>query len=294
MTQLISQVASESPYGARAIKVLSAAVGVSRASFYRHRRCVIPAADPKLAETELRRTIEGIALEMPNYGYRSITAELQRRGLFVNRKHVLRLMRQDNLLCRRKRSFVATTDSNHSLKVFPNLARELTVTAVDQLWVADITYIRLPGEFVYLAVVLDAFSRRVIGWALDRHLTTALTLKALQQTLAIRTVTAGLVHHSDRGVQYAAADYVSLLIKHQIRISMSRPGNPYDNAKAERFMRTLKYDEVHLSDYRTLIEARASIRRFIEDVYNRKRLHSALGYRPPVEFEQLSQPMRLN
>jgi transposase InsO family protein len=294
MTTLISQVASESPHGARAIKVLSAAVGVSRASFYRHRHRVAPVFGPNLAETELRRTIEGIALEMPNYGYRSITAELQRRGLLVNRKHVLRLMRQDNLLCRRKRSFVATTDSTHSLKVFPNLARELTVTAVDQLWVADITYIRLPREFVYLAVVLDAFSRRVIGWSLDRHLTTALTLKALQQTLATRTISAGLVHHSDRGVQYAAADYVSLLSKHQIRISMSRPGNPYDNAKAERFMRTIKYDEVHLSDYQTLIEARASIRRFIEDVYNRKRLHSALGYRPPVEFEQLSQPMILN
>jgi putative transposase len=199
MTQLISQVASESPYGARAIKVLSAAVGVSRASFYRHRRCVVPTADPNLAETELRRTIAGIALEMPNYGYRSITAELQRRGRLVNRKHVLRLMRQDNLLCRRKRSFVATTDSNHSLKVFPNLARELTVTAVDQLWVADITYIRLPRQFVYLAVVLDAFSRRVIGWALYRHLTTELTLKALQQALATRSVKAGLVHHSDRG-----------------------------------------------------------------------------------------------
>ncbi|HBB90116.1 MAG TPA: IS3 family transposase [Blastocatellia bacterium] len=288
MTTLISQVASESSHGARAIKVLSAAVGVSRASFYRHRHRVAPGCGPNQAEPELRRTIEGIALEMPNYGYRSITAELQRRGLLVNRKHVLRLMRQDNLLCRRKRSFVVTTDSNHSLKVFPNLARNLKVTAVDQLWVADITYIRLPREFVYLAVVLDAFSRRVIGWSLDRHLTTALTLKALQQPLATRTITAGLVHHSDRGVQYAAADYVSLLIKHQIRISMSRPGNPYDNAKAERFMRTIKYDEVHLSDYQTLIEARASIRRFIEDVYNRKRLHSALGYRPPVEFEQLS------
>jgi len=289
MTTLISQVASESPYGARAIKVLSEAVGVSRASFYRHRRCASSVPGANQAETELRRTIEGIALEMPNYGYRSITAELQRRGLLVNRKHVLRLMRQDNLLCRRKRSFVATTDSNHSLKVFPNLTRPLAITAVDQLWVADITYIRLPRQFVYLAVVLDAFSRRVIGWALDRHLTTELTLKALQQALATRSVKAGLVHHSDRGVQYAAADYVSLLIKHQIRISMSRPGNPYDNAKAERFMRTLKYDEVHLSDYQTLIEARASIRRFIEDVYNRKRLHSALGYRPPVEFEQLSQ-----
>lgn len=294
MTKLISQVASESPHGARAIKVLSAAVGVSRASFYRHRQRPAPAFVPKQSETELRQTIERIALEMPTYGYRPMTAELHRRGLLVNRKHVLRLMRQGHLLCRRKRSFVATTDSAHSLKVFPNLARDLVLTAVDQLWVADITYIRLPREFVYLAVVLDAFSRRVIGWALDRHLTTALTLKALQQALATRTVTAGLVHHSDRGVQYAAADYVSLLIKHQLRISMSRKGNPYDNAKAERFMRTIKYEEVHLTEYETLIEARASIRRFIDDVYNRKRLHSALGYRPPVEFEQLSQPMMLN
>jgi transposase InsO family protein len=269
--------------------VLSAAVGVSRASFYRHRHRVAPAPGPNQAETELRQTIERIALEMPTYGYRPMTAELHRRGLLVNRKHVLRLMRQDNLLCRRKRSFVATTDSAHSLKVFPNLARNLVPNTVDQLWVADITYIRLPREFVYLAVVLDAFSRRVIGWALNRHLTTALTLKALQQALATRSVKAGLVHHSDRGLQYAAADYVSLLVKHQVRISMSRPGNPYDNAKAERFMRTLKYEEVHLTEYETLIEARASIHRFIEDVYNRKRLHSALGYRPPVEFEQLSQ-----
>jgi transposase InsO family protein len=294
MSKLITQVASESPHGARAIKVLSAAVGVSRASFYRHRHRAAPAPGPNQAETELRRTIERIALEMPTYGYRPMTAELRRRGLLVNRKHVLRLMRQDNLLCRRKRSFIITTDSAHSLKVFPNLTRQLAVTAVDQLWVADITYIRLPRQFVYLAVVLDAFSRRVIGWALDRHLTTELTLQALQQTLDTRAVKAGLIHHSDRGLQYAAADYVALLIKHQIRISMSRPGNPYDNAKAERFMRTIKYEEVHLTEYENLIEARASIRRFIEDVYNRKRLHSALGYRPPVEFEQLSQSMALN
>ena len=291
MTKLITQVASESPHGARAIKVLSAAVGISRASFYRHRHRAAPAPGPNQAEAKLRQTIERIALEMPTYGYRPMTAELHRRGLLVNRKHVLRLMRQDDLLCRRKRSFVSTTDSAHSLKVFPNLARGLVPTTVDQLWVADITYIRLPREFVYLAVVLDAFSRRVIGWALDRHLTTELTLKALQQALSTRAIKAGLVHHSDRGVQYAAADYASLLVKHQIRISMSRPGNPYDNAKAERFMRTIKYEEVHLTEYETLIEARASIRRFIEDVYNRKRLHSALGYRPPVEFEQLSQPL---
>lgn len=288
MTQLITQVVSESPAGAGAIKGLSAAVGVSRASFYRHRHRGAPAPVSNQAETELRQTIERIALEMPTYGYRPMTAELHRRGLLVNRKRVLRLMRQDNLLCRRKRSFVSTTDSSHSLKVFPNLARELKITAVDQLWVADITYIRLPREFVYLAVVLDAFSRRVIGWAIDRHLTTELTLKALQLALTTRSVPVGLVHHSDRGVQYASADYISLLIKHQIRVSMSRPGNPYDNAKAERFMRTIKYEEVYLTEYETLIDARASIRRFIEDVYNRKRLHSALGYRPPVEFEQLS------
>ncbi len=155
------------------------------------------------------------------------------------------------------------------------------------MWVADITYIRLPQQFVYLAVVLDAFSRRVIGWSLDRHLMTELTLQALQMALQSRQVKVGLVHHSDRGVQYAATDYVSLLVKHQIRISMSRTGNPYDNAKAERFMRTLKYEEVYLSDYQNLVEARVSICRFLEDVYNRKRLHSALGYRPPVEFEQL-------
>jgi transposase InsO family protein len=291
MSKLISQVASESPHGARAIKVLSAAVGVSRASFYRHRHRAALAPGPNQAETELRQTIELIALEMPTYGYRPMTAALHRRGLLVNRKHVLRLMRQDNLLCRRKRRFVSTTDSAHSLKVFPNLARDLVPTAVDQLWVADITYIRLPREFVYLAVVLDAFSRRVIGWALDRHVTTEITLKALHMALATRSAPAGLVHHSDRGLQYAAADYVSLLVKHQLRISMSRRGNPYDNAKAERFMRTLKYEEVHLTEYQTLIEARASICRFIEDVYNRKRLHSALGYRPPVEFELLSQSL---
>jgi len=195
-------------------------------------------------------------------------------------------MRLDGLLCRPRRRFVTTTDSKHSLPVFPNLARHLTLTAADQLWVGDITYIRLPRQFVYLAVLLDAFSRRVIGWALDRHLLTELTLTALRMALRTRPVKPGLVHHSDRGVQYASADYVSLLVKHQIRISMSRTGNPYDNARAERFMRTIKHEEVFLSDYQNLTEARASIRRFIEQVYNRKRLHSALGYLPPVEFER--------
>ena len=282
MTQLITQVASESAHGARAIKLLSAAVGLPRATFYRRHR---QTAEPDKAETELRQTIERIALQMPTYGYRPMTAELRRRGWLANHKHVLRLMRAENLLCRPRRRFVVTTDSTHSLPVAPNLARRMVLTAADQLWVADITYIRLPGEFVYLAVILDAFSRRVIGWALDRHLLTELPLSALRMALRTRQIKAGLVHHSDRGVQYASTDYVSLLVKHQIRISMSRTGNPYDNAKAERFMRTLKHEEVFLSDYQTLTEARASIRHFINEVYNRKRLHSALGYLSPVEFE---------
>lgn len=293
MTQLIKQVVSETPNGARAVQRLSAAVGVSRATYYRQAQPTPPHRDR--AETVRRQAIERIALEMPSYGYRPMTAELQRRNLPTGRDRVLRYMREANLLCRRRRAFVTTTDSRHSLKVFPNLTRDLQLTAVDQLWVADITYIRLPRDFVYLAVVLDAFSRRVIGWALDRHMMTELPIAALQMALASRQIKTGLIHHSDQGKQYAAADYVSLLVKHQIRISMSRTGNPYDNAKAERFMRTVKYEEVYLTDYQTLTEARASIKHFIEEVYNRKRLHSALGYRPPVEFEQLaSKPMLLN
>ena len=292
MTQLITQVVGETPNDARAISGLSAAVGVSRATFYRHRQRVQP-REPSQTERQARQAIQEVALEMPSYGYRPMTAELQRRGLSVGRDRVLRYMREANLLCRRRRAFVATTDSRHGLKVFPNLARNLVVTNIDQLWVADITYIRLPREFVYLAVLLDAFSRRVIGWALRLQLTTELSLSALQMALATRPLKPGLMHHSDQGTQYAAADYIALLVKHQIRISMSRTGNPYDNAKAERFMRTVKYEEVYLADYQTLTEARASISHFIEEVYNRKRLHSALGYRPPVEFEQLcSQPLR--
>ena len=291
MTVLINQVVSETASAARAIGELSAAVGVSRATYYRRRTA--PATAVVAAETERRQLIHQVALEMPSYGHRFMAAELRRRGLPTGRDRVLRYMREENLLRRRRRAFVATTDSSHAQPVFPNLARDLEVTATDQLWVGDITYIQLPREFVYLAVLLDAYSRRVIGWALERHLMTELTLAALQMALATRIVTPQLVHHSDRGKQYAAADYVALLIKHQIRISMSRTGNPYDNAKAERFMRTLKYDEVYLADYQNLHEARASIRHFIEAVYNRKRLHSALGYRPPVEFEQLfSQPIR--
>ena len=204
----------------------------------------------------------------------------------MNHKRVRRIMQEDNLLCLRKRKFVVTTDSSHGFRVYPNLAGSMELTGLDQLWRADITYIRLETEFVYLAVVLDAFSRRVIGWALDRSLEDDLAIAALQMAFRRRTTAEGLTHHSDRGVQYASHDYTDLLKHHGVRISMSRRGNPYDNATCESFMKTLKYEEVYRQEYRDLADARASIDRFIEKIYNGKRLHSALGYRPPIEFER--------
>ena len=240
---------------------------------------------------ELRDLIQKIAVEMPIYGYRRVCAELKRRKQPANHKRVRRIMREDNLLCLRRRSFVRTTDSKHGFRVYPNLAKETTPIGTDQLWVADITYIRLLGEFVYLAVILDAFSRRVIGWELGRTLEGELTLAALRMALRTRQISPGLVHHSDRGVQYAATDYIDLLTQHGIQISMSRRGNPYDNAQAESFMKTLKYEEVYRSEYRDEREVRRGIKRFLEKVYNEKRLHSALGYVPPAEFERnLSKP----
>lgn len=254
---------------------------VSRRGFYRFD----PDAKPAEHDMDLRDAIQRIALEMPSYGRPRITAELRRRGWTVNPKRVRRILREDNLLCLRRRKFILTTDSRHGLPIYPNLAGEMTLTNLNQLWVADITYIRLESEFVYLAVILDAFSRRVIGWALDRTLEAQLAVAALQMALARRSVNGNLVHHSDRGIQYAAHEYTGLLAQHGIQISMSRKGNPYDNARTESFMKTLKYEEVYRQDYRDLPDALRSLRRFIEKVYNEKRLHSALGYLPPSEFE---------
>jgi putative transposase len=263
------------------VNALCQMTGLSRAGFYRWR--VPPQATP--VEMDLRDAMQKIALESPAYGYRRITAELQQQGFEVNHKRVLRMMREDNLLCVRRRIFVVTTDSHHSLPVYPNLAREMTPAAINQLWVADITYIRLRAEFVYLAVVLDAFSRRAIGWALGRTLEANLAIAALRMALLERQPSPGLIHHSDRGVQYASYGYTEMLRQHGATISMSRKGNPYDNAACESFMKTLKQEEVYRNEYRDFQEAHSSIREFLERVYNQKRLHSALGYLPPVKFE---------
>jgi putative transposase len=256
--------------------------GVSRASFYRFDE----GAGRTDRDMDLRDAIQRIALEWPGYGRPRITAELRRQGWRINPKRVRRLMREDNLLCVRKRKFIVTTDSGHDRKVYPNLASEMTLSGINQLWVADITYIRLETEFVYLAVIIDAFSRRVIGWALDRTVEDDLTVWALRRALELRRPAPGLVHHSDRGSQYASGDYTDLLKAHGCQISMSRKASPWENAGCESWMKTLKYEEVYRQEYRDLGEARTSIERFIEKVYNPKRLHSALGYRPPIEFEQ--------
>jgi putative transposase len=256
--------------------------GFSRCGYYRFLDPVKPAP----ADMDLRDEIQKIALEWPCYGSRRITQELKARKWEVNRKRVQRLMREDNLLCVSKRRFVVpTTDSAHGLKVYSNRAASMILTGVDQLWVADITYIRLEEEFVYLAVVLDAYSRRVIGWHLDQGLDDSLPLNALRMALRTRTVLPGLVHHSDRGVQYASNQYTQTLQDHRIEISMSRKANPWDNAACESFMKTLKYEEVYRTEYRNLAHARSAIGEFLEKVYNQKRLHSALSYRSPVEFE---------
>ena len=256
---------------------------VSRAGFYRSLQEHQPVAE----EMEVRSTIQQIVLEhRRRYGYRRVTAELHRRGMLVNHKRVSRLMRKDNLLAVQPRAFVVTTDSKHEFEVYLNLASRMKLTGINQLWVADITYIRLKTEFVYLAVILDGFSRKVVGWALERTIATRLPKAALEHAIVQRQPPPGLVHHSDRGVQYASDEYVQVLLEHQMIPSMSRPANPYDNASCESFMKTLKREEIYANDYRDLDHLRANIEAFIDQYYNRCRLHSALGYKTPEEFEQ--------
>ena len=236
----------------------------------------------------VRSTIQQIVVEhRRRYGYRRVWKELRDRGMVVNYKRVLRLMREDNLLAVQRKQFVVTTDSNHTLEIAVNLARRMKLTGVNQLWVADITYIQVWSEFVFLAVVLDAFSRKVVGWELSRSLSSGLALRALEKAIAERQPPPGLVHHSDRGSQYACREYVALLEKHQMVASMSRPGNPYDNARCERFMQTLKREEIYASAYRDMEHLRANLEDFIERYYNKKRLHSALGYLSPEKFEAI-------
>jgi putative transposase len=256
---------------------------VSRAGFYRW----LQRKDPGAEEVAVRAAIQEIAVEHHrNYGYRRITAELRHRGMVVNRKRVLRMMQNDNLLAIRRRRFVTTTDSGHPFEVFLNLAQRMELTAANQLWVADITYIRLQTEFVYMAVVLDAYSRRVIGWALNRSLRSTVAVDALRQALDARKPRPGLVHHSDRGVQYASDDYTQLLRKHGATCSMSRVGNPYDNARCESFLKTLKQEEIYCHEYRDMEDLQRHTWAFIDEYYNRRRLHSALGYVSPEAFEQ--------
>ena len=257
--------------------------GVSRAGFYRSLQEHLP----KEEDMEVRSAVQRIALEhRRRYGYRRITAELRRQGLRVNHKRVARILREDNLLAIQPRAFVVTSDSQHELEVYLNLARRLKLTGINQLWVADITYVRLRAEFVYLAVILDGFSRKVVGWAVERTLAGRLAKVALEVAIRERQPPPGLVHHSDRGVQYASADYVQLLQKHQMIPSMSRPANPYDNASCESFLKTLKREEIYAHDYQDLEDLRTNLVAFIDQYYNRRRLHSALGYRSPEEFEQ--------
>jgi putative transposase len=262
----------------------------SRAGFYRY----LAKSSPVKEDLLVRARLQQLAVtHHRRRGYRMLAALLRREGQVVNHKRVLRLMQQDNLLCLRRKGYVFTTDSRHHLLIYPNLTRRIELVKPNQLWVADITFIRLRHEFIYLAVVLDAYSRRAIGWQLGRSLVAELAIGALQMALKQRDWQAGeLIHHSDQGAQYASGDYTGLLEQKEIQISMSRRGNPYDNARAERFMRTLKEEEAHQIEYQTLEEAQQRIGEFLEKVYNQQRLHSALRYLTPEEFEQTHQAKR--
>jgi transposase InsO family protein len=279
---VIEQVRKEHPE--ISIKRLCELMGVSRSWYYER----LPAMEKAKKDVVLRDVIERIVLGFPGYGYRRVTVALRREGWDVNHKRVLRIMREESLLCQLKRRFVPTTDSAHAFARYPNLIKDTRINELDQAWIADITYIRLPTTFCYLSAILDAYSRKCVGWRLSRFIDTRLTLSALEMALSSRRPRPGLIHHSDQGVQYASSEYVERLEDVGARISMAAVGNPYENAKAESFFRTLKMEEVYLKDYQNFEEAEENISQFIEEVYNEKRLHSSLGYLPPVEFEAIN------
>jgi putative transposase len=259
-------------------------IGLARSTYYY--RCGHKSMGAKKQEADLRDRIEQIVVEFARYGYRRVTHQLRREGWKVNHKRVARLMREQSLQCQVKQRWVKTTDSDHGYRIYPNLVKRLKVRGRNQVWVADITYIRILTGFLYLAVVLDLFSRKVIGWAFSEQIDAQLTLAALRMALEERGPVEGCIHHSDRGVQYACHAYVEALGAAKMRISMARKGNPYDNAAAESFMKTLKYEEVYLWDYHSVEDVKRRIPYFLQEVYNQKRLHSALGYVTPQEFEQ--------
>ena len=260
-------------------------MNIARSTFYRRRKTRNP--DRMKTEADLIDLIETICLEFPRYGYRRVTEQLKRDRWLVNHKRVLRLMRESDLLCRVKRRWTKTTDSKHGFPRYPNLIKGINIVCLNQVWLSDITYIRIRTGFVYLAAVLDAFSRRVIGYAISARLDSSLTLEAIRMAITRRRPDPGVIHHSDQGVQYASTEYVAELERHGFSMSMSRRGNPYDNATMESFFKTLKQEEVYLYEYETIDDVMARLPLFLEDVYNHKRLHSALGYVPPDEFEAL-------
>jgi putative transposase len=278
MVPVIQEEASRLP-----VQRLCRLAHIARCRYYRMQHGPKALSDPE--DERLRQELHAVCAEYRNYGYRRATHELRRRGFMVGRKRVRALMYKENLRCRRKKRWIQTTNSRHGYRIYPNLAQRMHLHRPGQLWVADITYIRLRYEFVFLAVILDAYSRRVVGWAMSHRIDAELTTAALLMALKTRTHRRGLVHHSDRGVQYASNEYTAILKQHRIVISMSRKGNPYDNAKAESFMKTLKTEEVSVNEYDTFTQAKEQIDRFINVVYNKKRLHSALNYKTPAEFE---------